>query len=58
MSLFEMFGSGFRLYNSSLVILKIDNSQSFQIPKLEILSITYQNIKTKIIDQESLGNCI
>lgn len=58
MSLFEMFGSDFRLYNSSLVILKIDNSQSFQIPKLEILSITYQNIKTKIIDQESQGNCI
>lgn len=48
MSLFEMFGSGFRLYNSSLVILKIDNSQSFQILKLEILSITYHNIKIKL----------
>lgn len=45
MSLFEMFGSAFRLYNSSLVILKIDNSQSFQIPKLEILSITLSEYK-------------
>ena len=51
-------GPSSRFNNSSLVNLKIDNWQYFQVLQFKILSIAYHYISAKIVYQESLGNCI